>query len=505
MRSLARDVLLMAAATGASRLLGLARDASIADRFGAAAAYDAFLIAFFVANVFRQLLGEGALSTAFVPIYSGLRVAGEDPDRFASNVLSLLILLFPVFCAIGIALAPWYIPFLASGFSPDKTQLALSLSRWIFPFVALVGFGAVFMGILNAHYRFFAASFAPVWFNLGMIFGTLVVAPWWPTEPVYGLAVGVLLGGAGQLLSQLPALRRVRFRFTFSLFPIHEGVWVLIRRMMPAVFILAVSEINLLVDNKLASYLADGGISALQYGMRLFQLPLGVLAVSIATALLPRMSVAESEKDTTRFSTYFGDGLAATALLLLPATVGLLLLGSDVVRLLFQHGNFGVEDTLRTARVLAFYVVGLLPYGWVYVQSRACYALGRTTLPLLAALGSVATNVALDIALVGPMQEGGLALATAAAGIVNAAILVGLLRHRTPWGPLLRRLGLILIGTAVMAIAVIAAQTALRSAPLIVRVLVPIGTGLVVFGGYVRFTRLWALVRRGAAGDGQSS
>ncbi len=504
MKSLAGDVLLIALGTAISRVLGLARDASIAAQFGASAAYDAFLVAFFAANVLRQLLGEGALATAFVPIYTGLRTSTEEADRFASNLLSLLIVLFPVFCAVGILLAPWYVPFLATGFAPEKMALTVSLARFIFPFVALVGFGAVFMGILNAHERFFAPSFAPVWFNVGMIAGALLLAPRWST-PVYGLAAGVLLGGAGQLLSQLPALRKVRFRFSFTLFPIHSGVWSLLQRMAPAVFILAVSEINLLVDNKLASYLPDGSIAALQYGMRLFQLPLGVLAVSIATALLPRLSAAEVERDSVRFSTYVGDGLAATALVLLPATAGLALLGADIIRLLFEHGSFAAADTLRTARVLAFYLVGLLPYGWVYVQVRAFYALGRTTVPLIGALASVATNVALDLALVGPMKEGGLAFATGIAGIVNAAVLLVFLRKKTPWASLLRRLALAAAGTLGMTGLVYATHWAARSAPVVVRVFAPTLVGLLAYGLFVRLTPLWRLVRRPSGGSAQPS
>lgn len=504
MRSLAGDVLLIAVATAISRLLGLVRDASIAGRFGASAAYDAFLVAFFAANLLRQLLGEGALATAFVPIYTAIQTTDEESDRFASNLLSLLIVLFPIVCAVGIVLAPWYVPFLASGFAPSKMALAVSLARVIFPFVALVGFGAVFMGILNAHHRFFAPAFAPVWFNVGVIGGALVLAPHFST-PVYGLAVGVLAGGAGQLLSQLPALRRAGFRFSFTLFPVHSGVWLLLRRMAPALFVLAVSEVNLLVDNKLASYLADGSIAALQYGMRLFQLPLGVLAVSIATALLPRLSMAESERDSARFAGYVGDGLAATALVLVPAAAGLALLGGDVIRLLFEHGSFAAADTLRTARVLSFYLVGLLPYGWVYVQVRACYALGRTMVPLMATLASVATNVALDLALVGSMQEGGLALATGIAGGVNAAVLLVFLRRETPWAPLLKRLALVGVGAVAMSGFVFAAQWTVRSMPVAVRVFAPLVLGLLVYGLFVRRTRLWALIRRTHAAPAQLS
>jgi putative peptidoglycan lipid II flippase len=497
MKSLARDVFVMALATAASRLLGLFRDVTIADRFGASLAYDAFLIAFFVPHMLRQLLAEGALSTAFVPLYAGLKASDQDADRFASNLLSLLMVFFPFVAALGVLLAPWYVPFLASGFSPEKMALTVSLARWVFPFIVLVGFGAVFMGILNAHHRFFAASFAPVWFNVGMILGAVVLAPRWPGGgAVYGLAAGVLLGGLGQMLSQLPSLRAARFRFRFHLTPLDPTVRQLVRRMLPAVFVLAVAQVNMMVDNKLASYLSDGSISALQYGMRLFQLPLGVLAVSIATALLPRLSVAQTEGDRGRFSAYFGDGLAAAAMVLLPAMAGLLLIGRDVVQLLFQHGSFSSIDTARTAGVLSYYAIGLVPYGWLYVQLRACYALGRTGLPLAAALFSVATNVALDLALVGPMKAEGLALATAAAGLVNAGVLLFLLRDWVDGFHLARRLALVLLGTAGMAAVVWAVRRILDSASTTVVALVPVVVGIAVYFAFVRATSLWHLARR---------
>ena len=489
----ARDVLMMAAAVAASRILGLVRDASIADRFGATAAYDAFLIAFYVPQLLRQLLAEGSLSTAFVPLYASLREREEDADHFASNVLSLLVVLFPVICAAGMLLAPWYVPFLASGFPAEKLHLAVSLSRWLFPSIALVGFGAVFMGILNAHHRFFIASFSSVWFNVGVILGALVAAPHWPGLPIYGLAAGALVGAGGQTLSQLPSLRRIRFRFSFHLWPLHPDVIVLAQRMLPAVVVLAMADINLLVDNKFASYLPDGNIASLQYAMRLFQLPLGVFAVSIGTALLPRLAVAA---DAARFRRYFTDGMAATALILLPAMTGFLLIGGDVIRLLFQRGHFTSADTVRTAAVLGSFSLGLLAYGWDYLGVRACYALGRTSLPIVGAVVSMATNAILDAALVGPFGSPGLAFASAAAGAVDAGILLFFLRRYVSWGPLLPRLGLIVGGTAIMATAVWGVARALPGSSALVATLVPTFVGLAVYGLFVRMTPLWKLVRR---------
>lgn len=522
MRRLARDVLLMAFATGASRLLGLAREAAIADRFGASGAYDAFLIAFFVPHFLRSLLAEGALSTAFVPIYTALRVrkktvgqsltsdqppdpaapqvyaglASEQAHAFASNLLSWLLVFFPITVALGILFAPSYVPFLASGFDPSKMALAVSLARCVFPFIALMGFAAVFMGILNAHHRFFAASFAPVWFNVGMLVGILGISSVFPEQPIFGLAVGVLIGGAGQLASQLPTIRRLGFRFRFHLLPTHPALRIFAQRLAPAVLALAVAQINLLVDNKIASHLQDGGISALQYAMRLFQLPLGVFAVSIATALLPRLAASHTRGDESRFSRDLGDGSAASALVLLPAMVGLMILGRDVVRLLFEHGSFGPTETARTAGALFAYAIGLLPYGLVYIQTRACYALGRTSLPVMASVLAVGVNVALDLALVGPLQEMGLALATAIAGVVNAGVLLLLLRARMPWNrQTARRYGAIAVGTVLLAGAVFGVRQLLGNAGPAVAVFVPAAAGVVVYAAVARFTVLWDLIR----------
>jgi putative peptidoglycan lipid II flippase len=506
MRRLARDVLMMALATGVSRLLGLLRDVAIADRFGASGAYDAFLIAFFAPHFLRQLLAEGALSTAFVPLYTGLRVANDDADRFASSLLSWLVLLFAGVVGLGVWLAPSYVPFLASGFPAEKLTLAIRLTRIVFPFIALVGFAAVFMGILTSHRRFFAASLAPVWFNVGMILGIVILAPrLFAHEPVLGLAVGALIGGGGQLLAQGPSLRRVGFRFRPMLWPIHPEIRRLIRLMGPAVLTLAVTQINLLVDNKLASHLGDGGISSLQYGMRLFQLPLGVFAVSVATALLPRFSEAWARRDNARFSSYLSEGIVLSALVLLPAMVGLFAIGADVVRLLFEHGSFTPQDTIRTVRVLSFYLIGLFPYGLVYLFSRAFYALRQTRIPLLAAGAAVAVNVALDLLLVSTMGEAGLALATAVSGVANAVMLgVFLIPRLRRAASMTLRLGLIALGCGFLYGLVWGIRRFAAGDSIVAAVFEPLAVGVVFYGIYVRFTPLWALVT-GWREDGPAS
>lgn len=492
-----RDVLIMAAATAASRLLGLARDVALANRFGTTAAYDAFLIAFFVPHFLRQLLAEGALSTAMVPVYSRLLGPEENPgeaDRFASSVISWSILFFPALGIVGIALAPYYVPFLASGFEADKLALTVQLTQWVFPFIGIIGWAALVMGVLNAHRRFFAASVSPVGFNVGMLLCILLVSPH-IHPPILGVGIGVLLGGSLQLLVQLPSLSSVGFRFSFHLTPIHPRVRLLLQLMAPAVMTLAITEVNLLVDNKLASHLGDGGISALQYGMRLFQLPLGVLAVSVATALLPRFSATWARKDTASFYRLLDEGVVISALLLLPAMVGLLILGPDIVKLLFEHGSFTADSTRQTARVLSYYAIGLVPYGWVYVFTRAAYARGRPLFPLAASALAAGVNIGLDLLLVASMREAGLALATSMAGIGNAALLGGvLLWKRGVSRSVLHRMGWTVVGCGGLFGVVWSVLRLLQGASPAVTVLGSMTAGLLFYAVFVRVTPLWQIL-----------
>ncbi len=496
MKRLARDVLLLAFATGISRVFGLFRDMTIADKFGASAAYDAFLIAFFLPHFLRQLLAEGALSTAFIPAYTDALVNDREANRLASNVLSLLVIIFPPVVAAGVFLAPYYLPFLASGFPSEKLRLSIHLAQILFPFIALVGFAAVFMGILNAHHRFLAAATAPVMFNLGMIAGALLISPRFAI-PITGLAIGALIGGAGQLLFQVPAVVKSGFRFRFTLFPLHPGVlrmgWV----MAPAVIGLAVTQLNLLVDNKLASYLGTGAISSLQYAMRLFQLPLGMFAVSIATALLPRFSRAVARADESLLRDQLRTGIEASALVLLPAMVGLYALGRPIIALLFQHGNFTATDTARTAQVLYCYLIGILPYGLVYTFTRAFYALGRTSYPLIASAGAVAANIVFDLLLVGPLGARGLALATSVSGITNATILFfALVNQIGPGRKTAASLGKIVLGCLLLYGVVLGVELGLAGWNLPGFVFIAIVTGAVVYVVYAKISGLDEIVTR---------
>lgn len=428
-KGLLQSALLIVAATALSRLLGLLREAVIAYEFGTSAEYDAFIIAFLLPHMLRMLLAEGALSTAFVPLFTAKLARGRAvAERFAGTVLTLALLAFPLIVWLGVQLAPGYIPFLADGFDAAKRTLTVQLVHITFPFLGLVGLAAIVMGILSSHERFFAPAFAPVLFNVGMIVGALFIAP--RVEPsIVGLAYGVLLGGIAQLLFQLPFLQGI-FRYRPTLDVRDESLNKLFVLMLPTVLGLIVVELNVLVDNKLASRLGDGSIASLQYAIRLFQLPLGLFAVALATVLLPRLSAHAARVERAEFVDILQRGLRLALFILLPATAGLIALGGPIIELLFEHGRFTPDDTVRTLYVLRFLALGIVGYGLAHPLTRAFYALQDTNTPMKISALTVGLNVALDYALISPLGVGGLALATAVAGLVQMSLLIVALQRK---------------------------------------------------------------------------
>jgi len=456
---LVRSALVIASATAVSRLFGLVREMVIAHKFGASAQYDAFVIAFMIPHILRMLLAEGALSTAFIPLLSERLAKGRElAARFAGNILTVALVSFPVVVALGLLLAPHYIPFLADGFGSAKQHLAVRLTNITFPFIMLVGLAAIVMGVLQSSGRFFAPAFAPVFFNLGLIAGAVLIAP--HVEPqILGLAWGVLLGGLGQLLFQIPFLRGC-FKLRLALDLKDEGLRRLAGLMLPMVLGLIVVELNMLVDNKLASRLGDGNIASLQYALRLFQLPLGLFAIALATALLPRLSRCSAHDKLEEFIASLRQGLKLAAFILLPAIVGLLALGGPVIALLFEHGRFTPQDTARTLYVLRFLALGLIGYGMSHLITRAFYALKDARAPVTISALAVGLNVALDYLLIGPLGVGGLALATSIAGLVQLALLALVLRRRLRRArqplitPIIPEMGMMLINASIMGLVV---------------------------------------------------
>jgi putative peptidoglycan lipid II flippase len=410
--------------TLASRILGYARDIVVARAFGAGPVTDAFFVAFRVPNLLRRLLAEGALSTGVVPVLSAtLHTAG--PVSFARTVQAVagagLVALCAV-CALGIALARVIVTVLAPGWRADAAlfELAVMLTRVMFPYLLLVGLAALAMGVLNAHHRFFTPALAPAVPNVAMIVAVLGLSGHL-TPAILSLAIGVLVGGLGQLVFQLPEVRRLgvplRPRMEWS----HPAVREIGRRLWP---------VALLVNTLLASLLPAGTVSYLYYADRVMEFPLGVFGAAVATATLPSMAAQAAARDLPALRATLGFSLRLGAFVTVPAAVGLVTLAGPIVRMLFQRGEFGAADALFTAQALVGYAIGLPAFAASRVAAQTFYALGDIRTPVYVGFGAVAVNVAFAVTLMWPLRHQGLALASSLSSYVNLLGLCWILHRR---------------------------------------------------------------------------
>ena len=420
---------LISALTLLSRLLGLAREQVFAALLGAGLYADAFQAAFRIPNLLRDLFAEGALSAAFVPTYARALAEG-GPARarqLSSRLFSLLAVLLGAVVLLGVLLARPLVHALAPGFEqvPGKAEITVLLTRIMLPFLLVVSFAAVAMGMLNAEERYGPPALAPSLFNLVTILwaGLLWAMGLDLASIVVGWAVGTLLGGLAQFLVQVPPLVRAGWRFRPEWAPGDPGIRAIARLMTPATMGLAAVQVNIFVSTIFASH-EPGAVSWLTYAFRILYLPIGVFGVAlgtIATTGLARRAAAgdmEGMRETLRQS------LRMLAFLTLPATAGLMVLGVPIIRLLFERGRFGAQDTERTAAALALYAVGLVAYTGVKVLAPAFYSLGRPRIPLLASASAVATNLLVILALHSRMGFRAVALGTSLGALVNAAILL---------------------------------------------------------------------------------
>ncbi len=425
------------AATLASRILGFVRDMVVARAFGAGPLTDAFFVAFRIPNILRRLLGEGALSTAVVPMLSDYLATRSrlEFNRLFRAMLGAAILVLGGVTAIGMLVAPWLVRVMAPGFAGDPGQLALtaSLTRLMFPYLVLVGLAALVMGALNAHGRFFTAALGPAVLNVGMIACVLGLAQYL-RPPIVSLAVGVLLGGMGQLALQLPELAGAGVPLVPSGEIRHPALGRLLRLLLPSVFGLATVQVTVFINTLLASLLRAGSISYLYYADRVMEFPLGVFGIALASASLPAMSRLAAAGDLRGLSATVNFALRLSCYAALPATVGLLVLRTPITRLLFERGRFGPAETEATAWALAWYAIGLVAFSATRIAAQAFYALGDTRTPVATGVGAVIVNLFLALLLLGPMEHAGLAFASSASAYANLVLLLWLGRRRL--GPL---------------------------------------------------------------------
>jgi putative peptidoglycan lipid II flippase len=436
-RAVVEAAAVVGSATLVSRVLGFARDMVVARAFGAGALTDAFFVAFRLPNLLRRLVGEGALSSAFIPIfteYLTTRPRSEALRMFRAVVGGMMVVLAGL-TLLGIVTAPLLVRMMAPGFfaEPDTGALTVRLTRLMFPYLFFVGLSALAMGILNAHRHFLTPALAPIMLNLAIIGAVFGLVPRLPV-PVFGLAVGVLIGGLGQLAVQLPVLAGRGLLVAPAWDRGHPAVARIIRLLAPVAVGQSATQLNILVDTVIASFLMGGSVSYLYYADRLVEFPLGVFGIAIATAVLPTLSEQAATGQPAAMRATLSFALRLATFITLPAAVGLFVLREPLVRVLYQRGHFGPTETVQTAWALGFYAVGLVGFAAAKIGAQAFYALGDTRTPVKVAIGAMVLNSVLAIGLAFPLRHGGLALATSCSATANAITLVWLLRRRLGGG-----------------------------------------------------------------------
>ena len=434
---LAKSAGIIGAATLTSRLLGLARDQVLAYLFGAGNAMDAFNVAYRIPNLMRDLFAEGAMSAAFIPTFTRrLTLRGKSSAwQVGNQLVNALIVVTGTLVLLGILFAEPLTRFLAGSYEevPGKLELTVVLTRIMLPFLTLVAIAAAVMGMLNSLNRFLTPALSPAMFNIGIIASAVLLVPVMPRfglEPIAAIAIGAIVGGLGQILLQLPALYRAGYRYRPVLNPSDSGLREILRLIGPGTVAGAAVQINLLVNTILATGEGTGAVSWLSFAFRVMYLPIGIFGVSIATATLPAVSRHAAEQDLGKISGTVSSALRMMLIFNIPALVGLIVLASPIIGLIFERGSFAPSDTLSTAAALVFYAPGLIGYSAVRITVPCFYALRSSITPTLVSIMSVVLNVALNLILVRTMGFRGLALGTSIAALANALVLLTFLRHR---------------------------------------------------------------------------
>jgi putative peptidoglycan lipid II flippase len=429
----------MGAATFLSRIMGLVREQVFAHLFGAGHAVDAFNIAFRIPNLLRDLFAEGAMSAALVPTFTRVREARGVAYSWAlaGRVFRVLLVVVGLISLVGIVFAEQLVGLYAGAFRevPGKFELAVSLTRTLFPFFPLVALAAAYMAVLNSLGVFFMPALASALFNVVSV-ATGTAGAWWCSiqgwEPIHGMAVGVVLGGAVQAFCQLPDLNRKR-RIDLGPTPVPKATvsWrrdpdlsAMAALMVPGTVGLAATQTSILVNSILATSAGAGAVSWLNYAFRLMQFPIGVFGVSLAQATLPKVSQQWARGEFEAAGRTIERSLAHVFAINLPAAAGLAVLAEPLISLLFEHGKFTSADTAATAQALSAYALGLAAYSAVKVIAPTFYAFGSTRVPVIASLVGVAVTIVLNLLSVRWLGYWGLALGTSVGAYVNLAWLL---------------------------------------------------------------------------------
>jgi putative peptidoglycan lipid II flippase len=420
-----------------SRILGMVRLQVFAALFGAGRLMDVFFIAFRIPNLLRDMVGEGALSTAFVTTFSKTiaREGDQSAWRLANKVVTLTAVGVSALVVLGIVVAPWLVALLGWGFDPAKAALTVELTRVMYPFILIVSLAALVMGMLNARNVFGVPALASTFFNLGFIITGAGVG-WWldphfGPKAVLGLAIGVLVGGVLQLGVQIPSLLRFGYRYRPDFRWRDPGVKAMLLIMGPSVIAASTVQVNVVVNSAFASTLGNGPISWLGYAFRLMQFPIGMFGVALGTVSLPMLSRLAVAGDLERLRSELARGLRMVFFLTVPAAIGLIVLAGPIVSVLYQHGRFTAYEAHQTAGALRFYSLGLCGYAALKVLVNAFYAVDRRRTPMVVSLSAMGLNLLLCWLTTQQWHWGarGLAFSTAMVATVNFLVLYALMRR----------------------------------------------------------------------------
>lgn len=436
-RKLARNISVMSIAIFFSRILGLVRDQVMAFFFGTSFINDAFNVGYNIPNLLRRLFGEGALSTAFVPIYNeiGIKEGKLNQQEFALNLISILTLVLGGLTLIGIASAPLIVKALYPGLAAQTSDLAVRLTRIIFPYLFFIGLSSTFIAILNSHDYFFMTGLSSALLNIGML-ATLLIPHF-----AFGIggealidwaAWGVLLGGVLQTAINLPYLKKIGYRWVIICRWGSQAMSMLWKRLIPSLLGIGIREINLIADSLMASFLPVGSITALGFGNRLMQLPLGIFAISAGTAVLPLYSRCITNRSYHELSESMRFTALSLIYIMLPVTTLILTMGNDFVAILLQSGRFDAQAAWMTSQALIMYSLGLVFYSMNQTFTPLFYASGDTRTPVKIAAGMVALNISLNFILMQFLAHRGLALSTSITALVNYLLLLHLIKKKLP-------------------------------------------------------------------------
>ncbi len=462
-RSVGRAAGIVSFCTFLSRIFGLIRDQLFAALLGAGFYSDAYVIAFRIPNLLRDLFAEGALSSAFVPTFTEHEVKRsiDDAWKLANLVIGVLLAVVGSLTLIGMIFTPQLVALIAPGFDavPGKGDLTVLLTRIMFPFLPIVAISALFMGMLNVKEKFAIPAFAPVMFNLvSIVFG---IALWTmemnPRSAVIGWSIGTLLGGLAQGLIQVPGLWRFGWRWkpTIQGWRESEGLRQIFRLMLPSVIGLSATQVNILVNSILASLLEQGAPSWLNYSFRLMQLPIGVFGVAIGMVTLPRVSRDAASSADDAFRKNLSASMNLVWVLTIPSALGLWILSEPIIRLIYQHGAFHASDTTATAAGLAFFAIGLPAYAAVKVIAPAFFARKDSKSPMIASMTAVTMNITSNLLLYKTLGFRGLALGTSVSALTNLFLLMFWFQKKhlgLPMRELIDRVFRILLASLAMAL-----------------------------------------------------